>query len=380
MDELSSWDDTINVLYPGTSPRVVFICGSSTSGKGLFARLLNNAWICDERQVAYLDLDPSRPEISLPGHISLSRATAPCFLPPFARQNPVGRDEILASQSVGDNAPRTAIDHYLRCVRALLEKVPEKWSQVICGPDIPSQSGGRLFSALISVIGATDIVFMSEKTKEAFKAAVSAPTARHYVGSNGVMHRLLRPQAEEQRRSLQAYFHSYKKLRPEPLRNHIPYELPYQEGKGNFLAVLVPGEVTCMPPNWLSTLLNGSIVTIVILDEDHPDREIKRSESDGIPYFAPNDDGEMEHLSPRHSRSAGLGLVRSIDAESKQLHVITPEPLGKMPRGRIVLELGGYDATWAYTEGGPSRPGMADEGEAAADGAPYVESRRKQGE
>jgi hypothetical protein len=205
---------------------------------------------------------------------------------------------------------------------------------------------------------------MSKKTKDTFKAAISSPTTRYHLDSQNVM-QLPRPQVEEHKRSLQAYFHSSKKLRPAPLKNQIPYELSYEEGGAGFVGVLVPGELTCMPPNWLSTLLNGSIVTIILLAEDYPlnDRATKRSEPEGIPYFLANDDGEVESLDPHHSRSAGLGLVRGIDAAGKQLHVITPELLGKLPRGRIVLELGGYDATWAYTE--DVRPG--------AD-APYVES------
>ena len=381
MDELSCWDDSINRLSEGVSRknRVIFICGSATLGKGMFTRLLTNACIChdgnEDGEVAFLDLDPSRPEMSLPGHISVSLITNPLNLPSFARQNPHVRQDHILSHAVGTNAPRTDFNHYLRSVRALLEKAPERRHQVICGPDMPLQSGGRLFGALLSMIGATNVVFMSEKTKDTFKAAISGPTVRQHLDSHGVMHRSLRPQVEEHKRSLQAYFHSSKKLRPAPLKSQIPYGLSYQEGKGDFLAVLVPGEVTCMPPNWLSTLLNGSIVTIILLDEDYPlgDGEIKRSEPDGIPYFAADDDGEVERLDPRHSRSAGLGLVRGIDTEGKQLHVITPELLGRMPGVRVVLELGGYDATWAYTE--HARRGRVG-ADAEVEGTPYVESRR----
>jgi polynucleotide 5'-hydroxyl-kinase GRC3/NOL9 len=386
MDELSGWDDTLHDLLEGIYPetRVIFICGSAISGRGIFTRLLNNTLVCHQTgvgdEVAFLDLDPSRPEMSLPGHISLFVPKGPYYRPSFARQNADFRQgQMILSQSVGATAPRTAVDHYLRCVRTLLEKTQESRYKIICGPDIPLQSGGQLFGTLISMTGATDVVFMSEKTKAAFKGAVLGLTIRRYVAnSNSVMHQLLSPQVEEEKRSLQSYFHSAKKLRPAPLMSQIPYELSYQEGKGDFLAVLVPGEVTCMPPNWLATLLNGSIVTIILLDEDYPlkGREIKRSGHDGIPYFAATDDGEVENLDPRHSRSAGLGLVRGIDVENKQLHVITPEMLGRMSSSRIVLELGGYDATWAYTEDARycSLPGIEETG--GLRDAPYVESRR----
>jgi polynucleotide 5'-hydroxyl-kinase GRC3/NOL9 len=380
MDEVSSWSDTINHLLEGVSRKngVIFICGSATLGKGMFSRLLTNAWICDDGnedgEVAFLDLDPSRPEMSLPGHISVSLVTNPLNLPSFARQNPDVRQDRILAHSVGINSPRTDINNYLRCVRALLEKAPERRRQVICGPDIPLQSGGRLFGALLSIIEATDVVFMSEKTKDAFKAAIARPTLRCHLNSHSAMHQVLRPQIEDHRRCLQAYFHSSRKLRPAPLKSQIPYELSYQEGKGGFLAVLVPGEVTCMPPNWLSTLLNGSIVTIIILDEDYPlsDRAIRQSEPDEIPYFAADDDGEVERLDPRHSRSAGLGLVRGIDGAGRRLHVITPELLGRMPGGRVVLELDGYDATWAYNEDA-QQARMGAEG--VSHDAPYVERR-----
>ncbi|KAI5790613.1 hypothetical protein DFH27DRAFT_603036 [Peziza echinospora] len=111
-----------------SSPPIIILTGSKSTGKSTFSRLLLNSLLTTSSadsgksttttysQVAYLDLDPGQPEFSPPGIISLTLHTSPIFGPPFTHPSgPWHR-----AHHIGYITPREDPSHYIACIRDLL--------------------------------------------------------------------------------------------------------------------------------------------------------------------------------------------------------------------------------------------------------------------
>lgn len=108
-------------------------------------------------------------------------------------------------------------------------------------------------------------------------------------------------------------------------------------------------------PDFLGEVLDGSVVALVVIDENIIDQSaIERTSQEFIPYLPTPTSGHTPPLDPRHSHCVGLALVRGIDAEARTFHLVTPlaeTDIAKIMDKRIVLVRGGFDPPeWAYLE------------------------------
>jgi polynucleotide 5'-hydroxyl-kinase GRC3/NOL9 len=143
-----------------------------------------------------------------------------------------------------------------------------------------------------------------------------------------------------------------------------PYKLSYDSKGRDFAGIFVFGEAPATYPNALSTLLNGSIVSIIVVDDEATleDHHVVEGEADEIPFFAATSHGYSKPLDPGSSKSIGLALIRSIDIEKKELLLLTPANVGDLEAESTVLAFGGVETPgWAYLEENHFRETRSDE-------------------
>jgi len=139
-------------------------------------------------------------------------------------------------------------------------------------------------------------------------------------------------------------------------------------------------------PEFLGEVLEGSLVAIVAIEEGSlaeafklhdysqqqqtiggsetshpsdidvstPEDLISRTTTEDLPYIHPNTHGFCPPLNPAYSQCLGLALIRSIDASTKQLQVLTPlseTEIAALMSKKVVLVRGSFDSPgWAYLE------------------------------
>jgi len=171
-----------------------------------------------------------------------------------------------------------------------------------------------------------------------------------------------------------------------PLTAYRPWRVSYVGEKPGIFAIL--SYHTAVPRDMLTTVLTGAMVSIVVVDDDLafrprvPDRppeyvphppehqdsqvwpppyypfQLPKDSSDGIAYIAPTAyTGTTTPLHPSYSQCIGHALIRGIDTDAKELHLLTPLPAAvlkrAMPEGNelMVLVHGKLDSPdWAYLE------------------------------
>jgi hypothetical protein len=156
---------------------------------------------------------------------------------------------------------------------------------------------------------------------------------------------------------LLSYFHtmpnSKLKHNPTPISSWRPYRVSYCGQSQDFLGVFIFGESPAMYSNAISTLLNGSLVSLLVIEDGAvlEERKVARGEGDGIPYFTSEPQGYSRPFDPAFSKSVGVALIRSIDIETRTFWLLTPANVGTLPRKNTVLAFGGLDNPgWAYLE------------------------------
>lgn len=105
---------------PTATPESVIVVGSKNCGKSTFSKtLMNNVVNATKKQVAYMDLDPSNSEYSIPGTISLTVHTVPTFGLHFAKTNALDNVQNMFCYYGFASAGDLPV-HYLNCCRSLV--------------------------------------------------------------------------------------------------------------------------------------------------------------------------------------------------------------------------------------------------------------------
>lgn len=364
----------------------VFVCGPKNTGKSTFARMLLNRIFTidrevmktDEHSIFLLDLDPGQPEYSPPGQISLIELRQPIFGPPFTHPGTItgSHQRIIRTHYIGANSPKDNPEHFIECTVDLMTHYQKHLTFgnthgpiIINSPGWVIGTGLQILTTLIARLSLTDIVYTTEEPGRSLDAlnaaAVSASVPRFHTAPSQPSGTLpSRTAAEFRDMQTLSYFHlaaptqglPHQSWDPTPLTARKPYALSYDAldaPSRDFLAIMPLGEAP--PPSTLATILNGSIVGIVALSPTTTAIPIQRTPAEHIPYVSA-DAGHLEPFSPQQSHLVALGLVRSIDADARTLHVLVPAAcehlLEDLVPERTVLVVGtGMDTPgWAYLE------------------------------
>jgi hypothetical protein len=367
-----SWQQVISKLtdlITNGKRRIILVCGAVRSGKSCFFRLLANkvlpiATESDPYPLPLLDLDPRRPELFLPGHIGLSFMQKPLLQAPFTRHS-LTSSSSDGTHFVGYERQILSSPHFLAAVSDLFSRVrtevftPNSSVPIIVHcPGWYQRRGNDMVIRIIALSRATDIVFLSDPPPAVLDKIrhMTPPPACHQIPSNSV--RVFQsPRTREQLSdmSLVSYFHRRpqvpQQLELTPISSWRPHAVSYSEQARDFSGILIMGEIPRMYSRLLSKLLNGTLVSIVLVDEEYISPDVMLGEGDHIPYFDPESRGSPDLPDPSHSRTVGLALIRSIDVEKKLLFVLGASNIAKYPSDRLILVACGMNApSWAYTE------------------------------
>lgn len=388
------------------------ICGPKSSGKSTFAKLLVNKLITTptetsktamETGVAILDIDPGQPEYCPPGQLALIHIHEPNFGPPFAHPIPGPRSRIVRAHSIAAVSPAMDPDLFMACLldlfahyRNLLSKFPD-CPLVINTPGWVLGTGLEILVGLITKIQPTDIIYMSKDGPPEVVESLAEASRRVPIFTlpSQTSEYATRTAAHLRTMQYMSYFHLKPMLEKglswntQPLTSIPPWEIKYTGESPGMLGVICYGEQP--PASLLTDALNGSIVSVVVVDDmaaipgwesqekkgmpttpnagsssfmdttsleiDEHDQEtqlplIVRTPEE-IPYFNPMN---AIILGPRHSHSLGLALVRSIDVSRRRIQILTPispkivEKINASAKS-IVLVSGKLDTPgWAYIE------------------------------
>jgi polynucleotide 5'-hydroxyl-kinase GRC3/NOL9 len=357
--------------------------------------------------VAFLDLDPGQPEYSTPGHIYLAHIRSPVLGPSFSHPTLYegSAATTVRSHYIGFLSPKDDSDHYCEAIMDLMDHFHQLRQQyaglplIINYPGWIFGQGLEIASWLVTSLGLSDLVYMSEKGPEEVVATLGAAASQ-----NGVSMAVLPSQpidyvsrSSSQLRSMQmlSYFHS--SLGPSsqaPIWSNIPlarsrsFTVDYSGHKHGISLVLALG--LAFDPDLLRDLLDGAVVGLVavedldailgslesgqedsvtdgqeIMDVDGYDANDTSPSSginskilrtkEGLPYpFMAG--GICIPPESKLSYSLGQAIVRSINSDAQTLDLITPIPLSvfrtALDQGhQLILVRGQVDSpNWAIGE------------------------------
>jgi len=428
----SDWSILVSKLI-ARDHAAVMVCGPKGAGKSTFCRMLANALLSNmpvqqrnikttqsSNYVAFLDLDPGQPEYSPPGEISLHMIKAYNFGPPFVHPSSQSSNECVSAHHFGYISPKEDPYHYHRCAIDLFSHYKSMSANNPLCPLIVNSSGWiqgsglELLDNFVRDLDLTDVIYMSttgpkEVVNVLCEATAMANVHLHELTSHA-SEVATRTAADMRMMQTLSYFHLDEpdgdnlRWNPAPIASLPPVVVRYAGEKPDIFATMILGDE--QSPDFLETILDGSIVGVVVIDEDlalaldgnkvvhniaslevDPDvddgtsrgntisdpRDSTQSKdtvqhepeklpptllrnANGIPYLT-SQHHTTPPLPPSHSHSLGQALIRAIDTATKTFHLSTPIPspiiqnILSEGRQKIVLVRGKLDTpTWAYAE------------------------------
>lgn len=238
--------------------------------------------VAQDGSVAVLDLDPGQPEFSPPGEISLLCLRSCNFGTPYAHPVVPPGSRLIRAHHVGAISPKEDPDHYLQCVldlvvryRRMLASRPSCRLIVNCSGWVLG-SGLEVLVQLINHMALTAVVYMSttgpaEAVDALLEASRDSKTPFHALSSQPTEH-ATRTAADLRAMQTLSYFHldepEGENLRwnARPLAEAPPLVVKYAGVKQVIFGVMVLGEL--LDPNCLATVLDGSVVGVVAIEDD----------------------------------------------------------------------------------------------------------------
>ncbi|KAJ4990792.1 hypothetical protein SVAN01_03801 [Stagonosporopsis vannaccii] len=414
----ASPEDWLRAIEDCTSePCTTLVTGAAESGKKTFCRRLVNRYLTGMGKakpavpaVCYLDLDPSGPEYSPSGQISLvvvrelnlgPTFTHPTTLPvPGPEQN-----ETVRSHAVPLNLANYH-DYYRECIEDLYLAYKNLFSRDSALPllvNTPALLYATHFSVLEQLLarcrpqnmvhlGDTRAMDVSTASKlDALqRVAKKQRSTLHEITAQTPVLPALRSDKDIRAMTAQSYFHLSSpstssstttpvptpvptpSWSPSPLTTHTPWEFSYintptrSQDLVGFLSFAEP-----LPASSLLHYLCGATIHILQSSSAQiptPYTALRRTPKSRIPYFPPGERGYTEPLDPRTTRLVCAALVRGFDPQRGVVQVLVPPALEGVVSGlraeRTVFAVGcGESPEWAYVEDAYARQWEEETGE-----------------
>lgn len=352
------------VMVEPRKPRIMAVGGKS-SGKSTFNRILCNhiqSWT-PEARCQYLDLDPGQPEFGPPGQISLVEVATHLLGPSFTHfaESDSSNLRLIRSHPIAATSFKHEPDHYRDCALDLIKRANPNLALVVNACGWTNGLGASVLMELVALLQISNLVLLEPLEADLREQLTSS-------GGNATFLRIprqppkpsSRTPAEHRTMQTMAYFHhreqreAMPRFSGKPVSRIRPYTVGYAGTDRGILAIA--SYVQAPKPQFLSEVLDGSVVAIVVLDPGHAsssEHEIMRT-ADNIPYLLPNADGTTRTLDPRYSSCIGLALVRAIDSEKNSLQLVTSlseDEMAHLASKNVILVRGAFDPPeWAYLE------------------------------
>ncbi|KAJ4291163.1 Polynucleotide 5'-hydroxyl-kinase grc3 [Kalmusia sp. IMI 367209] len=376
------------------------IIGPQFSGKSTFARRLLNRCLTGLGKTAkptpavcYLDLDPSKPEYTPHGQISLGIVRDLNLGPAFTHSTMIrGRrdaNETIAAHVLPVQGFVNHEEYFVSCVEDLIQTYLNLRLDGLMPPlmiNTPSFLYASHFPLLLRlldtvkpdyVVHLRDMSSIDEdiavKLHDLQTVAAKTNTELRELSAHAPIIPPARTDVELRAMQMQAYFHgtSLKQeasddVTPQlawtshPLTIYTPWEFSYEETATHtqdiigILPLLEP-----VDPSQLLTAINGTVIQIVSTSDSKLQaqfNELPRTPKSHVPYFAPDPaTGMVQALSPLTTTYICTALVRGFDPEKRLIQVLVPEThdalLSRLEPARTVFVAGCCDAPeWAYAE------------------------------
>ncbi len=367
---------------PVDSARDVLVCGSRSTGKSTFGRVLINCLVTEHSQGALLlDLDVKQPELAPPGIVYLAYVGSPLLGPPISHlATPrVGRDILTrrsASASEETITGTSGQNHILRmhyigsqgfehspqfsanAVADLIQCI-EGVRSLAC-PLIVNSPGGfqdadELVSLLHKKIPFSDIACLDHSASSRYKKLMAASREKEGCAIHEIQSKAHRgaPASTIQWSHLQSYFHMINlKSRvtwdPLALLSTNRTELGYGDPDSLLWAIITLGEQLALEN--VAQALEGSIVALVAVSQSGA-TSIRRT-IENLPYRQVPEDDESGLPDPRCSECLGLAYVVNIDTVRETVEILTPVSLDELNAhsgtgNNLALVLGRQNRLWA---------------------------------
>ncbi|KAI0814100.1 hypothetical protein GGR55DRAFT_495757 [Xylaria sp. FL0064] len=422
-------------------PPSIMITGPKSSGKSTFGKILTNRLLTDGRTqprkagrggVVVLDLDPGQPEYCCAGQIALILVTKPVLSPSFCRPLDTPGIRTIRSHALASLSPASDPELYTEMAMDLITYYRNAFAPYPLVINTPGWIQGTGLDLLVSLIGElrpSEVIYLSQTgPADAIEALGGACKVARFSTLPSQSSRInLRTAIHLRSMQTMAYFHAeptisennddYFRWFERPLTAMAPWQVHFRGAGRGIFGVLCYDFQT--QPDLLADAINGTALAAVEVEStkafrgiaNHrilPNHSLDEANSaspmdlditegsearlptfyslqqkitslteEGIPFF---DTSLGLTLDPRYSRSLGLVLVRGIDVENGDLHLLGPIRSEQVEDvrtrgGQIILVSGKLDPpSWAYTEDLYSKLGNED-----ADGGEGVELDSEEG-
>lgn len=342
--------------------------------------------------VCYLDLDPSRPEYTPHGQVSLTivRETnlGPSFTHGATGIRVEGSDELIAAHPFPVRGLKSYEDYFSYCVEDLLQSyqnVNEDSTPplIINTPTSLYTYHFDILQNLLTTLKPNHVIHLgspvaieeeiASKLHILSTLSSKAGFKMHEISAQVPLFPAARTDAELRAMHMQSYFHTaspkaspanpnspQRSWQPNPLSTMIPWEFSYEETDTKtqdmigFMPLFEP-----LPPSQLFTAINGSIIHIIHTSSPATSslyQNLPRTNKYRIPYFPPSSaSGMIEPPDPRTSRLVCTALIRGFDPEQRVVQVLVPKTHERLLRTlepeKTVFVAGCCDTPeWAYME------------------------------
>lgn len=209
------------------NPGSVLVFGANNCGKTTFAKALcDNVVLATGKSIAYMDLDPSRSEDSVPGCLSLTLWKKPNFGVSFPKSTAFSEDDDLQCY-YGFNSPLSLPERYFQCFQLLLNHYleflfPKMIPLVINTPGWIRGFGKELLGSILENTSPSHLVYFSHNNAlhvddyeaDVFEAqdnpddeVLSGLSFSKMTTLRGVRRASVYNQSSIQQHDLMAYFH-----------------------------------------------------------------------------------------------------------------------------------------------------------------------------
>ncbi|KAI0533094.1 hypothetical protein GGR58DRAFT_135503 [Xylaria digitata] len=395
----------------------IMITGPKSSGKSTFGKILTNRLLTRTQTrtkrpgnggVVVLDLDPGQPEYCGAGQIALILVTTPVLSPSFCRPVDVPGIRTIRSHALASLSPASDPELYIEMALDLITHYRNAFGSYPLIINTPGWIQGTGLDLLVSLIGELrpcEVIYMSQTGPvDAVEALEGACNAAHFSTlPSHPNQNSLRTAIHLRSMQTMAYFHAeptalgkggdHCSWFQRPLTAMAPWQVRFRGASRGIFGVLCYDFQT--QPDLVADAINGAVLAVVEVESTKAFRDIEthqdlpsdsRNEAaSGSPIELDNTDASQTKvpslsllgddltsltsegipfidtslgltLDPQYSRSLGLALVRGIDVENGDLHLLCPITTKQIEDvrtggGQIVLVSGKFDPpSWAYTE------------------------------
>jgi polynucleotide 5'-hydroxyl-kinase GRC3/NOL9 len=341
--------------------------------------LVNNLLACirkagDTPAVSFIDLNINAPLFGPPGQLSLTLLRRASFGDAFANAITARDNTIIRAHAVPPNGYQENSDHFVACVRDLIETAESirpaiRYLLIQCptsrsGTDLEKNNDVTSLVSEYKSFGRAEAITISIP-ESYIKVFNEHQIPIQYLDPDENFARLSeRNTAQLHDMQLISYFHASLSSAgsiqwdDQPLQHHSPVLVNYGPSRQDIAGIFIFSSVPPMYPNMLTTLLYGSLVQIIVISKEAKAElqgcKILRGQGDDIPYFPNNANGYTDPFDPKISECVGVALIRMIDTKKKLLYLLTPIPqatLDTLPHKRTVLAFGTFETPrWAHRE------------------------------